>query len=64
VFAGEPFPRATKARVDFIEDQQRPVSVAKIAQQSQETGRRNVDAPSCLNRFDNDRADFLPAEKF
>jgi len=63
VFAGEPFPGATKAGVDLVEDEQRAVFVTKPAQQRQKVCRRNVDAAADLNRLEQYRSDLFPAKE-
>ena len=63
VFAGEPFPGATKAGVDLVEDEQRAVFVTKPAQQREKCGRRNVDAAADLNRLAQYRSDLFPAKE-
>ena len=63
MLTGEPFARATKARVNFVEDQKRPMFVAKLPKHRQELRWRNVDAASRLDRFNENRADLLAAEE-
>src|ERR1035437_1744193 len=63
VFAGKPFSGAAKAGVNFIENQQRTVFVAKFSQQRQKFLWRNIDAAACLHRFDENRANPFAAEK-
>ena len=59
MFAGEPFSRAAKARVNLIKNQQCAVLVAELAQQRNKFWWRNVDAAACLNRLDENCADLL-----
>ncbi len=63
MFAGKPFPGATKAGVDLIEDQQGLVLVAESAEHRQEAWRRKVNAAAHLNRLDQDRANSLTTEQ-
>ena len=63
VFAGKPFPRATEAGVDFVQDKQSVVLVANPAQHGQEGGRGDVDAAAHLDGLDEDRADSLALEQ-
>ena len=63
MLAGKPFARAAKAGVNLVEDQQRAVLVAELAEQRQKFRRRNVDAAAGLNRLDENRADLLAAEE-
>ncbi len=64
MFAGEPFSRAAKAGVNFIENQKRAVFIAQLSQQRQEFRRWNVDAAACLDWLDQNRANLFAAEKF
>src|SRR5690606_11288470 len=59
VFAGEPAPRPTDARIDLVEDEQDPVAVAALTECGQELWRRYDDAAASEYRLDDDRADRL-----
>src|ERR1019366_4191123 len=63
VFAGKPSARATKARIDLIQNQQGVVLVTKPAQHGQKPRRRNVYAAAYLNRFDQHHTNPLAPEE-
>ena len=58
MFASKPFSGATKAGVNFVEDEQRAEFITKFSKQRKKFLRRNIDAAARLNRFNENRANF------
>ena len=63
MFARKPFSGSTETGVNFVEDEQRAMFIAKPAEQRKEFRQGNVDSAADLDGFDQDGADFLAAEK-
>ena len=63
VLAGEPLSGASKAGVNFIENEQRAEFVGKFSEQRQKFRGRNIDAAARLNGFGQNRADAFAPEK-
>src|SRR6185436_13119045 len=63
MLASKPFSAPTKPGVDFVQDKQRAMFIAKAAEQWEEFRRGNVDAAADLDWFGENRADFLPAKQ-